>query len=225
MTGETPVPTHRGRLRPLRSISSGAPASHPPLVSIAIPLYRSAPWVQNILQNIANVEYPNVEIFISDRHCADDALAALEQQLREDPRITFIRATDGLTWVEHYNELLRLGRGVYFMWMPHDDIYPPDYTDRLVAQLERNRDSIGAFGRLEALGDDGRPVLRLHDPRMYGGRHSRAVTAWRWLLFSDIFVPVRGLFRREQLVAAKLFFRPTLDKDRKSTRLNSSHRL
>ncbi len=195
----------------LRSISSGVTASNPPLVSIAIPLYCSAPWVQNILENIARIDYPKVEIILSDRHCADDALATLEQQFREDPRMNFIRATDGLNWVAHYNLLLASASGKYFLWMPHDDLYPAGYVQRLVTALETDPDAVLAYGRMDSARRGQVPSnlvrltlpngdLRIWSPRDAGRLFARGNQAG---------VAFRGLFRRERVVERGLYVRPT----------------
>jgi glycosyltransferase involved in cell wall biosynthesis len=188
------------------------PAGDPPLVSIAIPLYCSAPWVQNILENIANIDYPNVEIIVSDCHCADDALATLEQQLHEDPRMTFMRATEGLNWVAHYNLLLASALGKYFLWMPHDDLYPAGYVQQLVAALETDPDAVLAYGRMECERPGQMPPalrqLRLpsYDSRVWSPRDASCLFASG----NIAGVAFRGLFRRARVVARGLYVRPTL---------------
>jgi glycosyltransferase involved in cell wall biosynthesis len=212
VTRATAAPTFPERGCSLRSVPSGVPVGDLPLVSIAIPLYCSAPWVQNILVNIANIDYPNVEIIISDRHCADDALNALEKRLCEDPRVTFMRATDGLNWVAHYNLLLASAGGNYFLWMPHDDHYPSGYVERLVAALEADPDAVLAYGGMECE-RPGQipPALRQLRLPSYGSR------AWSPRDASCLIargnqagVAFRGIFRRARVVACGLYVRPAM---------------
>ena len=82
-----------------------------PLVTIAVPLYRSARFVDNIVSNIAALTYDPVEILISDRHGFDDAIDQLEARYRRDPRVRILRARDGIDWAAHYNELLKAATG------------------------------------------------------------------------------------------------------------------
>lgn len=185
-------------------------ASHP-LVTVAIPLYRSSPWVRNILANIANVDYPNVEIIISDRHCADDALVTLMRQLREDPRIRFLRATDGLNWVAHYNHLITCASGKYLLWMPHDDLYPRGYVPRLAAALEDTPTAILAYGRMECESTGPAP-LAPRQLRLPSGESRAWSPRDAGRLFScgnNAGVAFRGLFRRERVVESALYIRPT----------------
>ncbi len=103
-----------------------------PLVSVGIPLYKSRGFLSNIIENVEAVAYRNIEIIISDRHGEDDAIEALRRRFGHDSRVRFIKRHDRIDWVDHYNALLRQFTGKYFLWMPHDDIYPADYIDELV---------------------------------------------------------------------------------------------
>ena len=134
------------------------PLSKFPLVSVAIPLFKSQRFLDCIIGNIAAIDYPNLEVIISDRHCADDAIELLTDRFRADQRIRFIKGSDQLNWVDHYNLLLQIASGQYFLWMPHDDLYPSDYIPQLVSVLESQPDAVLAYGRLEAVHLDNRSI-------------------------------------------------------------------
>ncbi|MGA0557672.1 glycosyltransferase family 2 protein [Larkinella sp. VNQ87] len=185
-----------------------------PLVTLAFPLYRSARFLSVIRDNIAAFTYPNLEIIISDRHGFDDALAQLQAQYANDSRFRFIRATDQIDWVSHYNELLRLATGTYFCWMPHDDSYPAEYISQLVDYLENNPDRIVAFGQLNGISYDGaQPVPAFCNqpvPTLTGHYYPLREALWM-VMFWTIGIPFRGLFRREPLLRANLWIHPTKD--------------
>ena len=185
-----------------------------PLVTVAFPLYKSTRFLSVILENIAGFEYPNLEIIISDRHCFDDALAQLQDRFKGDPRFRFIAATDQLSWVENYNELLRSATGTYFCWMPHDDSYPSGYITQLVNYLEAHPDRIMAFGRLDGISHDGKQPLpsfcNQPIPILEGPYHPLREALWM-VMFWTIGIPFRGVFRREPIRRANLFIRPTVD--------------
>ena len=70
-----------------------------------------------------------------------------------DPRVVPLRVIDGAEdWVDHYNALLRQGRGEYFGFMPHDDDFPSGWIDTLVRCLETDPGLMLLFGRVEAIG-------------------------------------------------------------------------
>jgi GT2 family glycosyltransferase len=177
----------------------------PALVTIAIPLFRSAPLVANITVNIDRLTYPNLEILISDRHLADDAIDQLERRYAGDPRVTFLRRHDEANWVTHYNDLLSTARGQYFCWMPHDDGYDEAYIDRLAAALDARPDAILAFGVMGVEPDGAAvPVGPFTDPPLPGDGSWSLAAALRLLLSWELFRVVRGLVRREAVLAHQL---------------------
>src|SRR6187397_2030409 len=96
------TPWHRCSPSSSASAWSGVDDVAAPLVSVAIPLYRSRPFVDRIARNIETLDYPSVEILISDRHMDDDAIELLGARFAGDPRIRLLRANDRAGWVEHY---------------------------------------------------------------------------------------------------------------------------
>lgn len=182
-----------------------------PLVTLALPLYKSRRFLDIITANLDTITYPHLEILISDRHSADDAIDVLETRYSGDARFHFLRAHDELSWVEHYNTLLRAGTGKYFLWMPHDDSYPANYVTTLVQALERAPDAIAAYSQLIGVASDGtRNTIHSEPP-------FRRDSLWTWhnavtlFLDGELWQVMRGLFRRDQLIGQNLFLTPTRD--------------
>jgi len=184
-----------------------------PLVSVAIPLFKSRRFLDCIISNLEAIDYPNIEVIISDRHCADDAIELLADRFKADSRLRLLKGSDQLNWVEHYNLLLQLASGQYFLWMPHDDSYPSDYISQLVLCLENHPDAMLAYGRLRRVDLDGHPVsgsTRSDIPVALGEQWSLRA-ALRLLIFWNIGVPFRGVFRRDVVIQSGLLIRPTYE--------------
>lgn len=177
-----------------------------PFVTLAFPLFRSARFHDVVARNIESLDDPGYEILVSDRHLADDTLDRLERRFGGDPRIRFLRATNGAGWVEHYNALLAAASGRYFAWMPHDDTYPRGYVAPLVAALEARPDSLLAFGDAFAIGPDGEALaaasLPPRPPARWGFRHALGLP-FRW----QLGYAFRGVMRRDRVVEERLFLR------------------
>ena len=175
-----------------------------PLVTNAIPLYRSKPFVEIISANIDAIRYPNVEILISDRHQYDDALDILESRYAGDPRVRLIGAKDGLTYAEHYNLLLALGRGKYFRWMPHDDSYPRCCLEEKVEILEARPEVVLVNGPWHDIDSTGKcsPAVQPRKSRL-----------GRWSYESSVFIAFgnyeahafKGLFRRSAAISRQVW--------------------
>jgi GT2 family glycosyltransferase len=184
-----------------------------PLVSIGIPLYRSAPHVDNIARNIEAIDHPNVEILISDRHRHDDALERIAARFPGDGRLRTRGTTDGLGWVDNYNRLLGMATGTYFMWMSHDDEYPRGLIPALVDCLERDPGTILAYPTMILVDERGRELGRPAADLLTADAQPWSVrAALRQLMFRPTYTPqIKGLFRREPVVRRGLFLRAPLD--------------
>jgi glycosyltransferase involved in cell wall biosynthesis len=181
-----------------------------PLVSIGLPLYRSSRFLDIIEANLAAVDYPNIEVIISDRHLDDDALATLRERFRADPRVRFLEGTDQLNWVQHFNLLLREAHGTYFLWMGHDDSYPGHYITDLVSELERHPEAVLAFGRVEQVSLDGfLPTFPFVPPPVNAEEPWSIEASVRMLTLWQLWIAFRGVFRRETAVAHDLSIRET----------------
>ena len=188
------------------------PAGGTPLVSVAIPLYRSRQFVDVIARNVDAIDYPATEILISDRHQEDDALEVLAARFAGNRRIRILRADDRLGWVDHYNLLLTAASGEYFLWMPHDDTYPAGFISTLVACLERHPRAVLAFGGVDVVAEDNRSLWSEdgQPPRVVAGATWTPGEALRTMMFRSVWLPqFHGVFRRERAIGARLFIRPT----------------
>jgi len=181
-----------------------------PLVSVGIPLYRSRRFLDNIIANIEAIEYGNVELLVSDRHLLDDTLETLRRRYRADGRFRFLAGTDGLSWVENFNLLLRESRGKYALWLPHDDSYPANYIGELVAALERTPDAVLAFGRVEQVSLDGFLPTRPFSPPPISAEAAWSLSAsLRMLMLWQLWFAFRGMVRRDVVEKSDLYLRQT----------------
>lgn len=189
------------------------PLNGTPRVTVALPLYRSARFIDLIDDNLSNLlalDFP-VEILISDRHLYDDALDRLQERYGDRPNIRLLRAEDRIGWVDHFNLLLSEANGVYFMWMPHDDSFPQDYLPKLIEPLEGDPTAVLAFGNVRAIGREGRPRRNalLPPPPLDSDEPWTTRTMLRLATHWNPGIAFRGLFRREPIVRSGLFMRST----------------
>lgn len=184
-----------------------------PLVSVGIPLFRSGPFVDGLRANCrALAARDDVEVIVSDRHGLDDTIDLLAAEWKGDPRFRFLKASDGLSWVEHANLLLRAARGEYFRWMPHDDLFPEGCLDPLVDRLNRDPEIILAYAPTRAIDSAGH---RLPERDRLETCPVAFNEKWTLRHSLDLFWTgscdgaFKGLFRRLPVIAADLFIRPT----------------
>ena len=171
-----------------------------PKVSVVIPLYRSAQFLPVIIENVRTIDYPCVEIIISDRHCLDTSTEELQYEFRNDQRVRVVKSKDGIGWVAHFNALVRMATGDYLVWMQHDDTFPADYLHKLVANAAIEPKPAVTYGTIHGLWlnqaetetADALPAL----PSSLRWTMSESLR----LLFTGCSgVPFRGLIRRATL--------------------------
>jgi GT2 family glycosyltransferase len=193
---------------------SADPGPEAPRITVAIPLYRSAPFYESICANIESMPTKGVEILVSDRHCLDDTLGRLRARFAGDPRVRWLAARDTLDWVQHINLLLREGRGDYWRLLPHDDLSPPGSLEALAQALDRDPQAILAYGPTKAIDAAGRPLPERDRP------HPHPIpdgAPWTLGLVLDLFWDghcdgaFKGLLRRRVVLEAGHSIEPTLD--------------
>ena len=175
-----------------------------PLITNAIPLFRSKRFVDVIIANIEAIEYPNTEIIISDRHQYDDAIDILAAYFEKDPRVTILKAKDELSFAGHCNLLLFKGHGKYFRWMPHDDSYPRCCLMEKVKILEAHPEIVLVNGPWHVLDVNENVAVVRHPMKSRLGRWSYETSLF--IAFGDYEAHAfKGLFRRDIPVQKGIF--------------------
>ena len=175
-----------------------------PSVSVGITLSRSARFLRSIIKNLEAIEYPNVEVLVSDCYGFDDTFSQLYGRYGGDHRFRFFKSTDQLNWIEHHNFLLRMASGKYFRWMPHDDSFIPCGLEELVARLETIPNAVLAYGPTEAVDLTGTalPHLNRLAPPPITDQDPWTVRVSLRLFWDGLFEGAfKGLFRRDQVMA------------------------
>lgn len=185
-----------------------------PLVSVGIPLYRSARFFDVITGNIDTLPADGIEILVSDRHCADDTLERLRRRFAGDSRLRYFSGTDALDWVGNINGLMRQARGSYWRLLPHDDVSPPGALERLIDALEKDPGAVLAYGPTRAVNLNGDHLPERDRPKPHGIPQDRP---WSLGVALDMFWEgwfdgaFKGLIRQGALASPPLPIRSTRD--------------
>ena len=129
-----------------------------PLVSMVIPCYNHAAYVQQSIASIIAQDYANIELIIIDDGSSDESVLRIKE-MAEQCRSRFVRfefrarANKGLSVT--LNEALRWINGTYFATLASDDILMPSKTSKLVECLRGEIGIAGAFGSAEVIDSQG----------------------------------------------------------------------
>jgi glycosyltransferase involved in cell wall biosynthesis len=119
-------------------------------VSVIIPAYNSAPYLQECIESVLNQTFKNLEIIVVDDGSTDDTPDILNKY------------SDTITWIRQENagpsaarnRGLEIAKGKYLCFLDADDRYKPIRLEKLVTFLEDHPDLGYAFSDLEQFEND-----------------------------------------------------------------------
>lgn len=115
-----------------------------PLVSVVIPTFNSARYLEKSLFSIVNQTYKNIEILIIDDTPNDDGTKVIIESFHDD-RIKYIKPATRLGMVKSINYGVEIAKGEYIARMDADDI---SHKRRFEIQIEflQRHPGIGVVG-------------------------------------------------------------------------------
>jgi len=113
----------------------------PPLVSILIPNYNYAHYLRACLDSVFAQTYPHLEVIFCDNASTDDSWAIAQSYLKEQgERLVLVRQKKNLGPGANDHTAVLLGKGQYIIHFGSDDVMLPDFVERCVDLMERNKD-------------------------------------------------------------------------------------
>jgi len=173
----------------------------PPKVVALTPAYNSERMLGATLESLAKQTYPRLVVRISDDASTDGTARICREFAERDERFSWTRQTSNLGWVGNANSLLRQADGHYVFFAYHDDVFHPEFVERLTERLEACPRAAIAFADAEVVSATGeREALRFDGLEDADGALERALRLIRrpdgW------WAPVHGLYRTEAVRSA-----------------------
>ena len=152
-----------------------------PLVSIVIPAYNCARWIDETLRSVYRQTYRNWEIILVDDGSTDDTKAALAPHM---DRIRYYLQENGGTAAAR-NTGLQRARGELIAFLDNDDIWLPEKLNLQVRAMQTWRDCGLVFTDGRTFGESGlrgKPLIsRLLDRWIHDHKTSDPMVANGWL--------------------------------------------
>lgn len=129
-----------------------------PLVSIGIPNYNYAHYIENALNSVANQTYKNIEIIIVDDCSIDNSIQVIEKWMSNYGGAMHIqliknKSNAGLTKV--CNQVLQHAKGKYFQTLDADDIMLPEKIDMQVKLLDASKNTAFVYSNISVINEEG----------------------------------------------------------------------
>lgn len=116
-----------------------------PKLSIIIPVYNGAHYIENTVRSILNSSYPNLELLLIDDGSTDDSLMVCNQMAASDPRIKVYHKTNsGIADARNYG--LDHAIGDYIGFCDQDDEINPEMYRRMLGRLATDNSQAAICG-------------------------------------------------------------------------------
>ena len=102
-----------------------------PTVSIVVPAYNNADYIERTMDSILAQSHSDLEIVVAD-HASTDNTWELLQQYASDPRVTLLQTEAGGGALANWNRVSKAAHGEYLKLVCGDDLV---HTDIVAAQL------------------------------------------------------------------------------------------
>jgi glycosyltransferase involved in cell wall biosynthesis len=134
-----------------------------PVVSVLMPVYNAALFLQDAIESILKQSVGNLEFLIIDDGSTDNSSGILSFYTQSDSRIQLItRENKGISYTR--NQLVELAKGKYIAWMDADDISLPDRLELMLNWLERNSDYVAVGCKAVFMDSEGVDICNWKTP-------------------------------------------------------------
>jgi glycosyltransferase involved in cell wall biosynthesis len=176
---------------------SGTAEELAPAVTIGMPVYNGAKYIEQALDSILAQTYTDFELLISDNASTDATEAICRRYAEADSRVRYSRNAKNLGAAANYNRVIHLARGRYFRHAAHDDLLAPTNIERCVDVLDRYPDVVLAYPRMVMIDAAGEKTgTREHSLELEDARPSARFAKYARLCDDGSMCdPVFGLFR------------------------------
>ena len=139
-----------------------------PLVSIGLPTYNRAFYLQKALDSLRAQTYQHFIILISDNASTDGTRALCETYAKADKRVCYTRRPVNVGQTRNLNDTLQqiIAAADFFMLAADDDLWSPQFLERCITKLIADpRAAMALTGHESFFWEDGRTIKR--EPSLY----------------------------------------------------------
>ena len=139
LTTQNPMPTNKTSSTTKGNTAQGN------LVTVIMPCYNAAPFIEKAALSVLEQSYPDVELVIVDDGSTDNSAAIVKQISNTYPdRITLLHQSQKGPYVAR-NRGLAHASGKFIAFLDADDWWREDFLEKLHAALINNRDAALAY--------------------------------------------------------------------------------
>ena len=132
---------------------SGLIQDHSQLVSVIVPIYKVAEYLDSCVRSLTEQTYPDLEIILVDDGSPDDCGAMCDAWAAKDRRIRVVHKKNG-GLSDARNAGLQAATGSFVSFIDGDDLVKPDFVEALKGAMEARNAQIAECA-VELVGERG----------------------------------------------------------------------
>ena len=143
-----------------------------PRVSVIVPNYMHAPYLEERLQSIANQSFADFEVLLLDDASTDSSVDILKAWEAKDERFRFTPnvQNSGSTFAQ-WNKGAGMAVGDYLWIAESDDVADPHLLEKLMGLLDAHPSAVIAYGQSMLIDEESKPLhsFDVHYQYIFGG--------------------------------------------------------
>ncbi len=135
---------------------SSKQANNLPLVTIVMPSYNQARYLDKAIQSVLDQDYPNIEFFVVDGGSKDNSAEIIKKYHQANPeRLVWWVSEKDNGQADAINKGLKRAKGEIVAWLNSDDIYLDGAVSKAVDVLRKDPDLGLVYGNIKSMDMDG----------------------------------------------------------------------
>ncbi len=159
------------------------------LVSVVMPLYNGARYLQRPVESVLAQTHGELELVVVDDSSTDGGADLIDEYARSDQRVRLVRSERNGGVASARNRAIELARGRYVAFLDSDDWWHVDKLRRQLSALDTHNAAI-AYASYQRMAEDGSPLAVVEPPSTVGHRD---------MLHSNHIGNCTGIYDRERL--------------------------
>lgn len=181
-----------------------------PLVSIIIPVFNVAEYLNECLESVFNQTYPNIELIVINDGSTDDSSIILEKWKLKNEFILITQKNSGQSISR--NKGLKVAKGKYILFVDSDDYIDVNTIDVLVKKIENDTSDIIRFNALP-FKHNSKKIMKnknydfssiLIDNKVYEGKELK------YIFESFSSSPCLYMFKKDLVTSNNIYFTPNI---------------
>jgi len=129
-----------------------------PTITVVLPVYNGASYLEASIESILNQSYKDFELIVVDDCSTDQTPNIIQSYAQKFHNVIFLRNDSNLKLPEALNRGFSLASGDYWTWTSCDNLYLPNAFERLVFELEADLTAGLVYSDMEIINESGSTV-------------------------------------------------------------------